>query len=116
MTTTDVTHDRPGPTALVMVIFGGTIAWAVRFGLGYLFVPAACAYGDWLLHVITLVTALAAVAALVVSLRWARQVGHPPLRFSLWFGAALNVFFLAAILLEGSGVLLVDACAKAALP
>jgi hypothetical protein len=116
MTTTDTARARPGAVAIMLAVFGGTIAWALRFGLGYLLVPAACEIGDWLLHLVTLGTALLALAALVLSLRWARRLDDPPLRFSLWFGAALNVFFLAAILLEGSGVLFVDACAKAALP
>lgn len=116
MTTADTAPDQPGPIVLVLQIFGGMIAWTLRFGLGYFFVPMACTAGDWILHVITLVTALAAVAALVSSLRWARRIDSSALRFSLWFGVALNVFFLAAILLEGSGVLFVDACAKAAIP
>lgn len=116
MTPTDTARDRPGAVGITLLVFGGTIAWALRFGLGYLLVPAACATGGWLLHVVTLVTALLALAALVLALRWARRLADPSLRFSLWFGVALNVFFLAAILLEGSGVLFVDACAKAALP
>lgn len=114
--TVDTGQREPRPVALVLVVFGATIAWAVRFALGYLFVPAACEVGDWLLHLITLGTTLAGAVALVLSLRWARRPYRSPVRFSLWFGAALNVFFLAAILLEGSGVLFVDACAKAAIP
>ncbi|MFA9443921.1 hypothetical protein [Egicoccus sp. AB-alg6-2] len=115
-TTADVEQVRPGWVVLTLLIFGGTIAWALRFGLGYLFVPAACEVGDWILHLVTLVAALLAIVALVLSLRWAKRVTDPSVRFSLWFGIALDVFFLGAILLEGSGVLLVDACAKGAIP
>lgn len=115
-TTPEQTARQPRPALLVLLVFGGTIAWAIRFGLGYLLVPTACEVGDWVLHLVTLVTAAAAVLALVRSLGWARRVTNPAVRFSLWFGVALDVFFLGAILLEGSGVLFVDACAKAAIP
>lgn len=114
--TTDGSRIRPGWGAFVLLVFGGTIAWAVRFALGYLLVPTACEIGEWILHVVTVASAAAAVAALVLSSRWASRVTDPSLRFTLWFGMALDVFFLGAILLEGSGVLFVDACAKAAIP
>lgn len=114
--TTEHTAERPGWLVFSLLVAGGTLAWAVRFALGYLLVPAACEVGDWILHVVTAVTALAALAALLLSLRWARRVDDVPVRFTLLVGAALDAFFLGAILLEGSGVLFVDACMKGAIP
>lgn len=115
-TTSDTARTRPGPVVLSLLVFGGMLAWAIRFALGYLLVPTACEVGDWLLHVVTGVTALLGLLAVIGSLRLARRITDPPVRFSLWFGIALNVFFVGAILLEGSAVLLVDACAKGAIP
>lgn len=117
MTTTETTTSaRPGWTTLLLLIFGGTIAWAIRFGAGYLLVPTACVAGAWVLHLVTVLTALAAAAALLFSLRGMRRIDDTSVTFVLGGGAALNAFFLAAILLEGSGVLFVDACLKGALP
>lgn len=107
---------RPGWLLFIVLFSGGTVAWALHFGLGYLLVPAACELGDWLLHLVTVVTALGALAALVLSLRWAKRTDDAPVGFTLLVGAALDAFFLGAILLEGSGVLFVDACMKGAIP
>lgn len=107
---------RPGWVLLAVLFSGGTVAWAVRFGAGYLLVPTACVIGDWVLHLVTLVTAGAAALTLWLSVRWIGRTNDVPVRFTLYVGAALDAFFLGAILLEGSGVLFVDACARGSLP
>jgi hypothetical protein len=108
--------ERPGWFLFLVLVSGGTVAWAVRFALGYLLVPTACEVGDWVLHLVTVVTALAALLVLVLSLRWADRTDDTAVGFTLLVGAALDAFFLGAILLEGSGVLVVDACMKGAIP
>lgn len=108
------TRRTPGPWALALLVFGGTLAWVVRFAVGYAVVPEACARGDVLLHVVTLVTALAAAGALAWSWRVLGHTEDAARRFVLMAGMALDVFFLGAILLEGSAVLFVDACTKGA--
>jgi hypothetical protein len=109
-------RDQPAWAWLLLVSFGGTLLWAVRFAVAYLLVPTACLVGDWLLHVVGLVTILAALVVVLVNLRWARQPWATPACFLLAVGLALNVFFLAVTVLESSAVLFVDACAKGAIP
>jgi hypothetical protein len=115
-TTPDRTRDQPAWAWLLLVTFGVTLLWAVRFAAAYLLVPTTCLVGDWLLHVVGLVTIVAAVAVLLVNVRWVRQPWTTPVRFLLAVGLALNAFFLAVTVLESSAVLFVDACAKGAIP
>jgi hypothetical protein len=115
----DSTRPDPRPAGLGMAVAGqlrGTVLWAVRFAVACLLVPTACLVGDWLLHVVGLVTILAALVVVLVNLRWARQPWATPARFLLAVGLALNVFFLAVTVLASSAVLFVDACAKGAIP
>jgi hypothetical protein len=107
---------RPGWTWLILVAFGVTILWAVRFAIAYLLVPTACVEGEWILHVLGVATLLASVGVLALNLRWLRRPLEVPVRFFLLVGMALNVFFLGVIALESSAVFFVDACAKGAIP
>jgi hypothetical protein len=107
---------RPGWTGLILVAFGVTILWAVRFAVAYLLVPLACLEGAWLLHVVGGVTLLAGLGVLALNLLWLRRPLEVPVRFFLLVGLGLNVFFLGVTALESSAVLFVDACAKGAIP
>jgi hypothetical protein len=107
---------RPGWTWLILVAFGVTILWAVRFAVAYLLVPRACVEGAWILHVLGVATLLASAGVLVRNVLWLRRPLEVPVRFFLLVGLALNVFFLGVIALEASAVFFVDACAKGAIP
>jgi hypothetical protein len=109
-------QSRPGWTWLLLVAFGVTILWAVRFAIAYLLVPTACVEGEWILHVLGVVTLLASAGVLALNLLWLRRPLEVPVRFFLLVGLALNVFFLGVIALESSAVFFVDACAKGAIP
>lgn len=110
----DVT--RPGWVLMAVLFGGGTAAWAARFAAGYLLVPTACVAGALVLHIVTVLAAVAAALALWFSVRWIGRTDDVAVGFTLAIGAALDAFFLGAILLEGSAVLVVDACAKGAIP
>jgi hypothetical protein len=111
--------DEAAPIAwvwLILVAFGVTILWALRFAVAYLLVPTACIQGEWLLHVVGGVTLLAAVGVLLLNLAWLRRPLDVPVRFFLLVGLGLNVFFLGVTALESSAVVVIDACAKGAIP
>ena len=45
---TDTTAGSEAAAWLVWsAVLGGFVAWAVRFAIGYLLVPTACAVGTW---------------------------------------------------------------------
>jgi putative membrane protein len=79
---------RPGWPWLILVAFGVTILWAVRFAVAYLLVPTACVEGEWLLHLVGGVTLLASVAVLLLNLRWLKLGLEVPVRFFLLVGLA----------------------------
>jgi ABC-type Fe3+-siderophore transport system permease subunit len=116
VTTRERTAARPAWPWLILVAFGVTILWALRFAVAYLLVPTACLVGDWLLHVIGAATIVASVAVLLLNVAWARRPLELPVRFFLLVGVGLNAFFLAVTVLESSAVFFVDACAKGAIP
>jgi hypothetical protein len=107
---------QPAWTWLILVGFGVTILWAVRFAVAYLLVPVACVEGEWLLHVVGGVTLLASAGVLALNLVWLRRPLDVPVRFFLLVGLGLNVFFLGVVALESSAVFFIDACAKGAIP
>jgi hypothetical protein len=107
---------HPAWAGLILVVFGVTLLWALRFAVAYLLVPTACIEGEWLLHLVGGVTLLASVGVLAVNLAWLRRPLDVPVRFFLLVGLALNVFFLGVTALESSAVFFVDACAKGAIP
>ncbi|GGI03022.1 hypothetical protein [Egicoccus halophilus] len=106
----------PAWWGIVLVSFGATIIWAIRFGLSYLFVPAACEVGDWLLHAISATALLGGAAATLLNVVWLRRPLGTQARFTLLFGLSLNVFFVLVTALEGTTVFFVDSCAKGAIP
>jgi hypothetical protein len=108
---------RPAWVWLVLVGFGATLLWALRFAVAYLLVPTACIEGTWVLHLLGGVTLLASAGVIALNVAWLRgRQLEPPARFWLQVGLGLNVFFLAVTLLESSAVFVVDACAKGAIP
>lgn len=110
------TTRQPAWWLLVLVAFGATIVWAVRFGLSYLLVPVACTSGDIVLHLVSVVSLLAGAAVTAVNLLWLRRPLGTQARFALLFGAVLNVFFVGVTFLEATTVFFIDACAKGAIP
>jgi hypothetical protein len=107
---------HPAWAGLILVVFGVTLLWALRFAVAYLLVPTACIEGEWLLHLVGGVTLVASAGVLAVNLALLRRPFDVPVRFLLLVGLALNVFFLGVTALESSAVFFVDACAKGAIP
>ncbi|MFA9431601.1 hypothetical protein [Egicoccus sp. AB-alg2] len=107
---------QPPWWAITLVAFGATIVWAVRFGLSYLMVPAACEVGDWLLHAISAVALLGGGAVTALNVAWLRRPLGTQARFALLFGLTLNGFFVLVTALEGLTVFFVDSCMKGAIP
>lgn len=103
-------------------VFGGALAWALRFGWSYLLVPVACREGTWILHLVAVVAVMLGVAAGVVAWREARrgETGNEPedvrqRRVVLGsVGVILSGFFVAVTLFESVANLVVDPCLKAA--
>ncbi len=103
-------------------LLGGALAWTLRLAVAYALNPVACATG-WtiLIHLVTLVTALITLAAIVVAFRGWRtsglgtrtEVGGPAgwSGFLSLLGVLLNLVFLLAILLEGSAAFVIGPCA-----
>jgi hypothetical protein len=107
---------RPPWRWLILVAFGVTLLWALRFAVAYLLVPTACIEGEWLLHLLGVLTLLASAGVLVLNVAWLRRPLEIPVRFFLLVGLALNIFFLGVTALESSAVFFIDACAKGAIP
>jgi hypothetical protein len=98
-------------------VVGGTATWATRFAVGYLLVPPACQMGTGILHIVHTVAVLISAGFVLLPILVLRRTdATPPVRFLLLLGVALNVFFLATILLESSAALVVDPCAKGSIP
>jgi uncharacterized membrane protein len=114
--TATTTRTDVSPWLVGIAVLGGFAAWAVRFTIGYLLVPTACEIGAWTLHLVHGITTLLAIGTVVLPLLLLKRADENTTRFLLLLAIALNVFFLAAILLESSSAFLVDACAKGAIP
>lgn len=111
MTTSPAPDRAPrSPWLLAFALGGGPVAWLVHLSLSYYLVPRACAAGTSLgLHLVTLASAAVAVAAVVASRR-VRAGDDPRGRFLGTLGVLVGVLFLAAVLVEGLPVALIDAC------
>ncbi len=120
---------RPGPTRpgstdprsaslrsplLWFGILGGMFAWIAHLGVSYALIPWICATGnEAAFHLLTLLLALTAAAATLVS-GWIWRSASPPTledpgqlrRFLGLFGLFLSGFFLLLILVEGLPALL----------
>ncbi|MGI9119475.1 MAG: hypothetical protein ACR2G7_05035 [Acidimicrobiales bacterium] len=100
-----------GPVRVWLPSVAATGAWTVHLLLTASLVELACNQGDltWVLHVTTAVTAGVALIALGLSLALVRSGGE--LRFVGQVSLLVSGINLALILLEGSYVLFLSACA-----
>lgn len=115
--------ERAGERALLWFgVFGGPLAWALRFASSYLLVPVACREGTWLLHLVTVAALLLAGAAGVVAWRSFRRdpdgteaddVRQRRVVLGV-VGVALSGFFAVVTLFESVANLVIDPCLKAA--
>jgi hypothetical protein len=67
---------RNGPSRrlLAYAFFGGLAAWALQLGIGYVSSPQLCDRGtEWLLNVLTLITALIAAGSVFAGLMLIRS-------------------------------------------
>lgn len=109
------THRPPGRPAWPLLAFaagGGPAAWAAHLGLSYLLVPESCRLGTaMVLHSLTLITAVVALAAVVVAGRTLRAAGEDAVaRFVGAVGLVVGGIFVAAILVAGIPSVLIDPC------
>jgi hypothetical protein len=117
------THSDTGGSMLAWVaVLLGPIAWTVHLLVAYFLVPTTCdASLPWLLHLTTIVTAVASLAA--VPLAW-REMGRSAesrnsgnqgsmqaRRFLGISGMALGLLFAAVVVLEGIPPVLLSPCA-----
>lgn len=94
-------------------------SWAVHLGLTYLVVPETCAAGaEWVLHTITLGTALGCGVGLWVAAALLRRANEVRDRdryarrdaYLGWVGVAMSAFFLAVTVVEGIPALFISPC------
>lgn len=125
-TSTDL--QRPGVIGLLVLWFGflgGAIAWIVHILLAYALVPVACLLEmEIVLYAVSLVTAVVALASVLVSWRiWrkAEQTNSPEshvvtprtARFMGLSGILLGGLFLGAIFAQTIPMFLQDSCEAA---
>ncbi len=108
--------DRRGAriVTLCVAVAAAPAAWMAHLLVSYLLVPVACRQGsDLLLHVTTVVTALAAAGGGAVALRtWKRARSRARgTAFVALAGAFMSPLFLIVILVGGVGPLLIRTCA-----
>ncbi len=113
---------QPRGTALLWFgVLVGPIGWAVRLQASYMLVTSACAAGSQLrIHLVTVVTALFALAGAFVAWRCMRALGEGSTaasgaggrsRFMAVGGIVISIWFFVQILVEGMPALIVGACA-----
>lgn len=100
-----------GPVRVWLPSVAATSAWTVHLLLTASVVELVCDQGDltWVLHVATAVTAAVSLIALGLSMVLLRSGGD--LRFVGQVSVLVSGINLALILLEGSYVLFLSACA-----
>ena len=120
--TTDSSAHEPRVRELwEMVLIGysltaGVVWWMIHLVGGAMLVPAACDHHlSWMLNVLTVVTALGAVSAIITSemvRRWPSPVAEANERNRVLglTGVLINTIALALILVEGVPTLLVSPC------
>lgn len=102
-------------------LFGAPVAWALHIGISYPLVPFVCATGrEWVLHAITVVTALIALAAGVLAWRsWrrlretAQPSDDPPAgrrTFMAFYGMFISGLFFLVTVAEGLPVFFLHPC------
>jgi hypothetical protein len=105
---------------LVIAMFLSPHSWAMHLGLTYLVVPEVCAAdATWVLHLITVGTALGCALGTYVGWRlvrhsatFRRQDRYARRDHYLgWIGTAMGAFFLAVTIAEGVPALFISPCA-----
>jgi hypothetical protein len=106
-----VTGSAPSSRALVVAFLAAPVAWVIHLAASVALVPAACELSSVLvLHLVTVVTALAAIGGILATRRYrvAADGGHVALLSSGGFW--LGVLFLVLIVLEGIPVFALEPC------
>jgi hypothetical protein len=74
MRETRTTRRDPSRRLLAYAFFGSLTAWALQLGIGYVSSPQLCDRGtEWLLNVLTLITALIAAGSVLAGLMLIRS-------------------------------------------
>ena len=91
---------------------GGAVAWSVHLLAMYAFLPVACAAGStWPIHVITLLSVAATLAACAAALAVRRRQGATSAeRWMALASLLLNALFLFSIVVEGLPALILRPC------
>lgn len=110
----------PGERALGFGLLGGPLAWLLQLAVSYPLVPLVCVVGwDMVFHLVTLVTALLALAAGTVawqSWQWVREEPHDGVtrdarkRFMALSGVLFSVLFFVIILAQWLPVFFLSSC------
>lgn len=102
---------------LVGVALGGPLLWALHFGVGYLYAPAACAgWPMWPLHVFSVLVLLGIAASGWISyLVWRERVEvrgtvGSETEFLGLIGLLSAVLFAAVVIASGWASLVADPC------
>ncbi len=118
----------PASPLLWFGVLGAPLAWGLQFGIGYWITQGRCSPGDewgsgpdlWTL-VLTILAAAAAIAAAATAVALFRATaaaeaeGAPPAgrtHFLAIVGMAIAPLFLAIIVMNGVGVLVLSSCSQ----
>jgi hypothetical protein len=105
---------------LNVAVFLSPASWGVHLGLTYLVIPEVCAAdATWVLHLITVGTALG--CALGAFVAWRLMQHAEPFRrtdryarrdcYLGWVGLSMGIFFVLVTLAEGTPALFISPCA-----
>lgn len=118
--TTETTDYRAaGWIWLSVAVFLSPHSWGAHLGLTYLIIPEVCAAGTtWILHTVTIVTALGCVAGAYAA--WRLLQHAEPFRradryarrdlYLGWVGLSMGIFFALVTLAEGTPALFISPC------
>jgi hypothetical protein len=117
MTRGEMGTSRAPWIVLLVGPIGAPLLWALHFGVGYGYTPAACAgWPAWVFHVFSVVVLLGFVASGVISyLVWRERItlrdpGSPEVYFLGLLGLISSVFFAAVVVAHGWATLFADPC------
>jgi hypothetical protein len=107
---------EPPPFVLLYALWGGLSWWALHLWTSTSLVTPACDHDlTWLLNVVTIVTLIGAVTALLAAVWMGRAISRVAAvngRTAMLSALAIliNVASVALIVLEGAPVLVIDPC------
>jgi hypothetical protein len=105
-------QQAPRSWSVAFGFLGAPIAWLVHLVAASALVPVACEVDSHLVvHATTAITAVVAVAGIVLARRnGSRAAGQGHIAFLSTAGFWLGILFLALIILEGLPVFVLDPC------